>query len=150
MGANVRYNGVIKANLHPMLKQWQQQGRLITVCPEVSGGLSTPRPAAEIQLASTYSAKPIVKQVVTADGDDVSEAFVRGAQYTLRLCQAHRIKYALLKEFSPSCGSTQIYDGSFAAKKISGQGVTASLLSQHGIIVYSELTIEQLIEDISD
>lgn len=150
MGANVRYNGVIKANLHPILKQWQQEGRLVTVCPEVSGGLSTPRPAAEIQLSSSLPTYSSSKQVITVDGDDVSDAFERGAQHALRLCQAHQIKYALLKEFSPSCGGTQIYDGTFQARKVTGQGITASLLSQWGITIYSELTIEQLIEDLSD
>jgi len=148
MGANVRYNGVVKAQLHPILKKWQQEGRLVTVCPEVSGGLSTPRPAAEIQISTASSSKRLSKKVVTQAGDDVSEAFERGAYHALRLCQAHQINYALLKEFSPSCGGSQVYDGTFSAHKVPGQGVTASLLSHHGIKMYSELTLEQLISDI--
>ena len=68
-----------------------------------------------------------------------------GAQQTLNLCLRYGIKYAVLKEGSPSCGSREIYDGSFQGRRISGQGVTAALLQAHGIQVYSENNWEALL-----
>ena len=106
------------------------------MCPEVAGGLPTPRPAAEIL--------PSTGRIMTAQGQDVSQAFHQGAYYAQQLCQKHNIAFALLKESSPSCGSQWVYDGSFNQKKIIGQGITARLLSAQGIQVFSEDTIEQL------
>lgn len=103
---------------------------------EVSGGLPVPRAAAEQQATGL---------VITQAGVDVTDAFTRGANIALSLCETHNIRYALLKESSPSCGSNTIYDGSFSHRKIPGQGVTAALLSAHGIKVFSEENIDQLI-----
>lgn len=136
LGQPVRYNGKVKALIHPLIRQWQQQGRFIAVCPEVAGGLPIPRPPAEIMLNS--------EQVITCENQDVSENFRRGAHIALGLCQKYQLRFALLKESSPSCGSTTIYDGTFSDKKISGQGLTARLLSQHGIAIFSEDNIEVL------
>lgn len=141
LGQNVRYNAIVKKFAHPILQLWLQENRLIIQCPEVSGGLSTPRAPAEINSA--------LGQVITATGTDVTNAFNTGASNTLRLCQKHNITFALLKESSPSCGSTSIYDGSFTNTKINGQGITTQLLTSHGIRVYSENTIEQLIKDLT-
>ena len=141
LGENVRYNAIIKPYNHETLKLWQQENRLIIQCPEVSGGLSTPREPAEINSASG--------KVITTTNIDVSHAFIQGANNTLKLCIKHNVKYALLKESSPSCGSTFIYDGSFTNTKIKGQGITTRLLEAHGIKVYSEQTIEALISTIS-
>lgn len=140
LGANVRYNGVSKPLYLAKLKQWSEQGRLITVCPEVAGGLSVPRAPAEIQ----------DNAVIDSEGKDVTRAFLAGAQHALTLCKHHNIKYALLKESSPSCGSNQIYDGSFTGQKISGKGITAQLLEENGISVYSEKTVLGLLEVLSD
>ena len=136
LGDNVRYNAKIKALSHHYLTLWHNQGRLVKVCPEVAGGLPTPRPAAEIL--------PSTGRIMTAQGQDVSQAFHQGAYYAQQLCQKHNIAFALLKESSPSCGSQWVYDGSFNQKKIIGQGITARLLSAQGIQVFSEDTIEQL------
>ena len=141
LGAKVRYNAQIKPLLHPLLQRWQQQQRLIVVCPEVDGGLPVPRKAAERQQHSGL--------VINTANEDVSQAFYAGAQRALALCQHHQIRYALLKEASPSCGSTIIYDGSFSGKKIAGQGITTELLRQHGIEVFSELTIEALAQQLA-
>ncbi len=138
LGENVRYNGEIKLFAHPLLTLWQQQDRFIAICPEVSGGLSVPREAAEQQLSKN--------SVITISGLDVSEQFILGAKQALTLCQKHHIRFALLKESSPSCGSTLIYDGSFANKKIAGQGVTSQLLTQAGIKVFSENNLEELVQ----
>ena len=140
LGANVRYNGIIKALDHQVIVNWREQGRLISVCPEVTGGLSTPRAPAELQ--------PHSARIVDTLGTDVTDAFLLGAEHALRLCQKHKIKYALLKEYSPSCGSKEIYDGSFTQKKVSGMGVTAKLLKKNGIEVFSELSLAKLIEKI--
>lgn len=78
------------------------------------------------------------------DGIDVTEHFVAGAQNTLKLCQQQQIKYAILAEGSPSCGSSKIYDGTFNGIKIDGSGVTTALLESEGIKVFSQHTIASL------
>jgi len=140
LGEKVRYDGKHKTLSHSIIQKWQSEGRLISVCPEVAGGLPVPRPAAEI---SNRNGK-----VITSQNLDVSVAFQHGADIALKLCNKHDIHYALLKESSPSCGSNTVYDGSFSGQKIPGEGKTTKLLRLHGIEVYSELTIEGLIEAI--
>ncbi len=141
LGEKVRYNGEIKKLTHPLLTHWKKQNRLISICPELAGGLPVPREAAEKQADG---------KVITTSAKDVTSAFELGAKRALLLCQQHKIKYALLKESSPSCGSAFIYDGSFSHKKISGQGITTVLLRQHNILVFSENTIEQLAQLLTD
>jgi len=136
LGDRVRYNGKIKALDNELLDQWQQQGRLVSICPEVIAGLSVPRSPAEIDV--------ITNQVITCDGIDVTSAFNRGALQALLMCQKQSIRFALLKESSPSCGSNTIYDGSFSQQKIAGEGLTTKLLRQHGIQVFCEHSITEL------
>ena len=136
LGDNVRYDGEAIPLKHPLFTLWQQQNRLIAICPEVSGGLSIPREPAEQQ--------PSSNKVITISNIDVSSQFNFGAKQALALCQQHSVRFALLKESSPSCGSTLIYDGSFSNKKVIGQGVTSMLLTQQGIRVFSENSIEEL------
>lgn len=137
LGENVRYNSEIMPLNHALLRLWQQQKRIIAICPEVSGGLSVPREPAEQQ--------PNSNKVITISGINVSAQFSLGATQALSLCQQHKIRFAILKESSPSCGSTLIYDGSFANRKIAGQGVTAQLLMQAGIKVFSENNFQELV-----
>ncbi|WP_068546277.1 DUF523 domain-containing protein [Thalassotalea crassostreae] len=139
LGNKVRYDGKAKALVHPQISTWQQQGRLVVVCPEVAGGLSVPRAKAEQQAG----------KVINNLGQDVSAEFQHGADLALQLCQRYNIRYALLKEYSPSCGSHEIYDGNFNDTKIKGQGVTAKLLTANNVEVYSELNIAQLIVKIT-
>ncbi len=136
LGEKVRYNGEIKPLISQLLFKWKSQGRLVSFCPEVAGGLKVPRDAAEIQ--------KLTGDIITVNGSDVSQQFLLGAQKTLELCQSQNIKYALLKENSPSCGVSSVYDGCFSGKKVSGQGVTTQLLLKHGIKIFSEQTIEKL------
>ncbi|MBL4941547.1 MAG: DUF523 domain-containing protein [Colwellia sp.] len=136
LGENVRYNSELIPLKHPLLTLWQQQNRLIALCPEVSGGLPTPREPAEQQFNNN--------SIITITGTDVSAQFNLGAKHALALCQLHHIRFALLKESSPSCGSTLIYDGSFSNKKIAGQGITSKRLTQAGVKVFSENNLEQL------
>jgi uncharacterized protein YbbK (DUF523 family) len=135
LGEKVRYNGTDKLVSHPVIAKWQEQKRLVLICPEVSGGLPVPRPPAEIQNDGL---------IFTSTGEDVTQAFQRGAKHALELCQQHSIEYALLKARSPSCGNTEIYDGSFNSKTIPGSGVTAKLLIEHGIQVFNETQIDVL------
>jgi len=137
LGENVRYNSEIIPLNHPLIALWKQQNRIISICPEVSGGLSVPREPAEQQ--------PNSDRIITKSGVDVSTQFNFGAKHALALCKRHNIRFAILKESSPSCGSTLIYDGSFANKKVSGQGVTCKVLTQEGIKVFSENNLQDLV-----
>ena len=105
------------------------------VCPEQLGGLPTPRPPAERQ----------GERVVTQTGD-VTEQYRQGAEEALRLCKLLGCQAAVLKERSPSCGHGQIYDGTFSGTLTAGDGVTAALLTAHGIPVYGESRIEELLK----
>jgi uncharacterized protein YbbK (DUF523 family) len=140
LGEKVRYDGDDNLLDNNYFSQWKKDKRLIVICPEVTGGLSTPRDPAEIQ--HRYNSI----NVITISGENVTNAFEKGAQAALLLCQRHDITHALLKESSPSCGSHTIYDGSFKQRKIVGEGVTTKLLRKHGIKVYSEKALEALIK----
>ena len=138
-GETVRYNGEKLESVDPRVQAWLQEGRAIVFCSEVEGGLPVPRDPAEIRgegggdavLRGTAS-------VVTEAGEQMTDAFCDGARKALELCLKHGVRYALLQERSPSCGSHLIYDGHFRGTRIPGRGVTAALLSQHGIRVFSD------------
>jgi uncharacterized protein YbbK (DUF523 family) len=144
LGNKVRYDGGDNLLVNNTLKRWQNDKRLIVICPELAGGLTIPRAPAELQ---QYGEIITIK---TIDGDDVTLAFEHGAQQALLLCYKHDIRYALLKESSPSCGSSSIYDGKFRQQKIPGQGVTTALLRANGIKVFSEKTLPILIRELAD
>ena len=133
VGDNVKYNG--GNNLSPKINALLEKYELIPFCPEVEGGLSTPRTPAERK----------GERVINQDGDDVTAAYMRGAELAFNICLFLKIKKVILKEKSPSCGSKIIYDGSFSHKEISGMGVTAEYLKEKGIEVYSENDIDSLI-----
>lgn len=136
VGVNSKYNG--KNNLNEDILKLRDKFNLILCCPEVAGKLSTPRDPSEI----------VGKKVLSNKGNDVTFNYNYGANVALKLCMKHNIKYAILKEKSPSCGSTKIYDGTFSGTLIDGEGVTTTLLRNNGIKVYSELEINKLLEDI--
>lgn len=138
MGAKVRYDGRDNLLEHPALQRWKAQGRLLMVCPESLGGLPTPRPPAE-----TQSRFPIL--VTTREGDDVTPEFLAGAEATLKLAKQHNVCCALMKSRSPSCGNTQIYDGSFSGTLTEAPGVAADELIRNGIPVFNEHQLEELI-----
>jgi len=137
LGAKVRYDGG-DCLQDGLLTQWQQQGRIITLCPETFAGLPVPRPPAEIEQGNAAAVLRGKASVRRKNGEDVTDAFVEGAELALRECWRHKIKVAILKEGSPSCGVCLVNDGSFSGRKIDGQGLTASLLIRHGISVFSE------------
>ncbi|WP_173911884.1 DUF523 domain-containing protein [Acinetobacter sp. Marseille-Q1618] len=144
VGENVRYDA--KNCLHLALKQLIEQRHAVCICPEVSGGLSTPRLAAEIRGGNGFDVLAGKAQVITSLGQDVSAEFICGAQCTLALAQHHQVSHVILKSNSPSCGSDFIYDGSFTGEKIQGMGVTTALLQQHGFEVMTE---QQFIQQLS-
>ncbi|MDK2902775.1 MAG: hypothetical protein PWP48_1928 [Clostridiales bacterium] len=130
-GVNCKYNG--GHNADPRIKKLIEEGKAIPICPEQLGGLTTPRRPAEIK-GGTGSDVLIGKaRVIDADGLDVTEAFVKGAQEVLKLARLAKANKAILKAKSPSCGCGFIYDGSFSGKLIEGNGVTAQILIDNGI-----------------
>jgi uncharacterized protein YbbK (DUF523 family) len=136
LGERVRYHGGDARLEHPTLRRWQEEGRLVPLCPEVTGGLTTPRPAAEITVS------PEGRRVLTAAGHDVTAAFERGAEAAINACAAHGIRIAILKDGSPSCGSRSIYDGTFGCRRVDGEGVTAARLRAAGVRIFSESQID--------
>ena len=138
LGDPVRYDGKSKPLQDAALDRLLIQDRVISFCPEVAGGLPVPRAAAEIHAGDGAAVIAKLALVKTQDGTDVSEYFLSGARQALALCRQHDIRVAVLTEASPSCGSSQIYDGSFRRRPIPGSGVTAAMLSQYGIKVFSQ------------
>ena len=118
-----------KAKLTPEIRQLVEEGKAIPVCPEVLGGLPTPRIPSE-RLPDG--------RVVNAAGEDVTEAFRRGAQRALEICRNQGCACAVLKARSPSCGKDVIYDGSFTHTRVPGDGVFAALLREEGIQILTE------------
>ena len=114
------------------------QGGVLPFCPEVAGGLPTPRPPAEIQGGDGGDVLEGRARVVNVEGKDVTAEFLTGAKRALRVAQRWGIKKAILKARSPSCGVGRIYDGSFSGRLVEGDGVTTALLKREGIIVKNE------------
>lgn len=145
LGHAVRYDGKGKPLAHPAIERWKQEGRLVTICPEMAGGMAVPRPPAEIEGgASGLDVLEGRARVIEISGGDVTSHFIDGAQKALAFAKDHGCAYALLIDGSPSCGSVAIYDGSFSGRKQAGNGVAAALLAQAGIVVFSPANIDEL------
>ena len=142
LGHRVRYDGGA-SGAFDLLEQWIEEGRVVPLCPEVAGGLPTPRAAAEIPGGQGGQVLDGIAAVITTDGEDVSAQFLEGARQALELVQKHGIRVAVLKANSPSCGNLLTYDGTFRGVKVSGEGVTAALLKRHGVRVFSELELAE-------
>jgi uncharacterized protein YbbK (DUF523 family) len=138
LGDPVRYDGRSKPLHDNNLESLLAQGRVISFCPEVAGGLPVPRPAAEIQGGDGAAVIAGLARVLTREGVDVSDCFIAGAEQALALCRQQQVKAAVLSESSPSCGSGHIYDGSFTRRSIAASGVTTALLRQHGVEVFNQ------------
>ena len=132
-GNPVRYDGRDQSLTDDVFLKWKEEGRLIPVCPEVDGGLPVPR------LPSERSGE----KVISLDGRDVTEKFIEGSVYALNVARKQQVVFAIMKENSPSCGSTYISDGSFTGKKIHGEGTAVEFLRNDGIIVFSENELEE-------
>ena len=130
IGENVKYTGGNNTVESPILQHWIDEGVLIPVCPEVLGGLLVPRPACEV-IHGTAT-------VICKSGEDVTEAFHKGAQETLRIAQEEGVVMAILKARSPSCGKDVIYDGTFTSTRVNASGIACRLLQEKVISVFSE------------
>ncbi|MCQ2802846.1 MAG: DUF523 domain-containing protein [Bacilli bacterium] len=134
VGDKTKYNG--ENNYNPLIIDLLKKYELVPFCPEVEGGLKTPRLPSEIKK----------DKVINQEGKDVTKNYLKGAELALNICKYLDIKLAILKETSPSCGSNEIYDGTFSHKKIKGKGITTKLLEQNGIKVINETQIEELLK----
>ena len=132
LGEACKYSG--GSNYDQRVVDWLKKtgAEAVPVCPEVMGGLPTPRMPSEIHGG----------RVVTKDGRDVTECFQRGAEAALRAALRNQCSLAVLKERSPSCGCGSIYDGTFTGTVVKGDGMTARLLLQAGIKVLGETSLE--------
>ena len=140
LGEKCRYDG--NDCFDPLVVKLVNNRGAIPCCPEVLGGLPTPRVPAEIIGGNADDVLDGKAQIMTKEGVDVTKEFVEGAYQTLKLAQENDISVAILKERSPSCGSCLVYDGTFSDVKIPGIGVTTALLRRNGIKVYSEENFE--------
>jgi len=136
LGEKCRYNG--KSNLSPSLLRKLQGRKVLPVCPEQLGGLTTPRAPAEITGGDGRTVIKGAAGVKNNRGEDVTIFFRRGAEKTWELLCGEGVKEAILKDKSPSCGKNFIYDGSFQGRLRPGLGVTAALLKEKGIHIYAE------------
>ena len=134
LGCPCRYD--CKSKPHPAVLALMEEHTLIPVCPEQMGGLATPRPPAERKAGGVFK----------ESGTVVTVQYRRGAEDALRLAKLYGCTHAILKERSPSCGSGEIYDGTFSGTLVAGDGVTAELLQSHGIPVYGESRIRELLK----
>lgn len=121
LGVNCKYNG--GNNPSEEVDEFLKNYEIIPICPEIMGGLSTPRVAAEQK----------GEKVITQDGEDVTKQYRKGAEECLFLAQKYNVKKALLKLRSPSCGYGQVYDGTFSHTLINKNGITAQLFLENGI-----------------
>ena len=126
-GENCKYDGT--NNLNETLKKLYDEGKTVLICPEVMGGLSTPRNPSEISPNG---------RVVMCDGTDVTENFKLGAQKALDIANEVKPGLIILKAKSPSCGVGRVYDGSFSKTLTDGNGITADLLIKNGYKVITE------------
>ena len=139
LGNPVRYDGRGVPVDHPVLARWRAEGRIVSVCPEVAGGMlhsqAARRDRAGADAAAVLAGRA---RVVAVNGEDVTAPFVQGAGMALDAARRQGIRVAVLKQGSPSCGSAYVYDGRFQGQRQPGQGVTAALLREAGLQVFSE------------
>jgi uncharacterized protein YbbK (DUF523 family) len=133
LGIDCKYSG--GNNYNEKVLEYIKDYEVIPVCPEIMGGLSTPRPPSE----------RVGNKVINNQNIDVTKEYIKGANETLKLAKLFDAKKALLKAKSPSCGKGKIYDGTFSGTLIEGNGVTVDLLQSNGIEVITEQDLEKLI-----
>jgi uncharacterized protein YbbK (DUF523 family) len=143
LGENVRYHGGDARVDSDILERWRAEGRLVPTCPETAAGLPVPRPPAEIVGGDGREVLKGEAFVGDRTGRDVTEAFLRGAREALEAARAQGARLAVLKDGSPSCATSYVYDGTFRGQRSAGVGVTAAVLAEKGIRVFSERQIEE-------
>ena len=134
LGDNVKYSG--GNNLTPELVTLLEKYnvKIVKICPECFAGLPIPRVPSEIRGDKVYG----------KDGRDITKEFLVGAEKTYQVAKNKEIDVAILKERSPSCGNSYIYDGSFSGKVIQGQGLTVRKLNEENIVIFSEENLEEI------
>ena len=130
LGINCKYDGT--NNLNEKVLDYIKDKEVIPICPEILGGLSTPRPPSEI----------ILDKVVNNEQKDVTKEYRKGAEESLKLAKLFKVKKALLKAKSPSCGCGKIYDGTFTKTLIDGDGITTQLFKENNIEVITEIDLD--------
>ncbi len=136
LGISCRMDGKAKPLPEDVLSRLIERYHLVPVCPEILGGLSTPRDPSEIQNGRVFS----------KSGLDVTSEFCRGAEETLKLAELFHAKRAIFKEKSPSCGSERIYDGTFSGVVVPGDGMASALLKEHGVTIIGDTQVESLLD----
>ncbi len=136
MGDKCKYNG--GDNYNQKVIDFLKGKEYLEFCPELMGGLSAPRPPAEIRGGNSLDVLNNKARVLNNTGEDNTKAFIKGAEAALKLAKENNAELIILKERSPSCGVNIIYDGSFKHKIIPGSGVTAGLLKENGFKTLSE------------
>ncbi len=134
VGKNTKYNG--KNNYNEAVMKYLLDKEYVTICPEVIGGLPTPRVPSERK----------ENKVINKIGEDVTINFFDGAQKEIEKLLKENINIIIVKEKSPSCGYKQIYDGTFTNTLTEGNGVFVDLALQNGFIIYTEKDIEKMVD----
>lgn len=130
LGVNCKYNG--NNNLNNKVIKYIENKEVIPICPEIMGGLSTPR----------YPSEIVDNKVINNQNEDVTKEYTKGAEETLKLARILGVRKALLKSKSPSCGCGKIYDGTFTNNLINGDGITTKLLKENKIEVITEMDLD--------
>jgi uncharacterized protein YbbK (DUF523 family) len=144
IGCCSRYDAAVPESVDARLGRWLAKGLLLPFCPETAGGLHTPRPSAEIAGGTGRDVLAGDCSVLTRSGEDVTENFIAGARLAVETAGRFDIRAAVLKDGSPSCGTTRIYDGSFTARDIPGQGVAAAHLAAGRVTLFNEDRLAEL------
>ena len=126
LGIECRFDGIGKENKE--LLDLQNKFDFVPACPEILGGLPTPRVPSEIR----------DDKVINKEGKDVTDNYMKGAMETLKICKILNIDTAVLKSKSPSCGKGLVYDGTFSGNLINVNGITTQVLLNNGFKVYTE------------
>jgi len=143
-GKAVQYDGKLRKIENPILQKWIKEKKVFPFCPEIAGGLDTPRNRAEIvkiKAAKNIEDRFLIKDI---EHNDLTDHFIAGAQLSLKFAKEKNIKLALLKDGSPSCGTTYIHDGSFTNVRIKGKGILAYFFDENNILCFNENQIHKL------
>lgn len=135
LGVDCKYNGSNNKLDDEIINLLKEKYNLIPVCPEIMGGMPTPRNPIEIKDGKVFD----------YDGEEFTKEFEKGSEEVLKLAKLYNSSIAILKEKSPSCGSNYIYDGTFNHQKIKGMGFTAQKLSKENIKLFNEENVKKLL-----
>ena len=135
LGDNVKYNG--GNNYDERIEKLKEYYDIVPICPEMFGGLTTPRIPSEIKGDS----------IINKEGKDVTFEFNKGAHKVINIVNFCHCKKAILMDRSPSCGIHKVYNGKFNGTLIDGMGYTAKLLKSKGIELYTIDEIDELLEE---